>query len=43
MGFFRRRNQHLIPLHRDNARSDDWLVILAANTIVCADVSRKGA
>jgi hypothetical protein len=35
MGFFRRKSRrHLIPLHRDNARSDDWLVILEANTIV---------
>jgi hypothetical protein len=33
--FFRRKKRrHLIPLHRDNARSDDWLVILEANTIV---------
>jgi hypothetical protein len=35
MTFFRRNNRrHLIPLHRDNARSKDWLVILEANTIV---------
>jgi hypothetical protein len=35
MAFFRRKNRrHLIPVHRDNARSDDWLVILEANTIV---------
>jgi hypothetical protein len=35
MAFFRRKNRrHLIPLHRDNATSDDWLVILEANTIV---------
>jgi len=35
MAFFRRKSRrHLIPLHRDNARSDDWLVILEANTIV---------
>jgi hypothetical protein len=35
MAFFRRKKRrHLIPLHRDNARSDDWLLILEANTIV---------
>jgi hypothetical protein len=35
MPFFRRKNRrHLIPLHRDNARSEDWVVILEANTIV---------
>ena len=38
MAFFRRKNRrHLIPLHRDNARSDDWLLILEANTIVARD------
>jgi hypothetical protein len=35
MAFLRRKNRrHLIPLHRDNARSNDWLVMLEANTIV---------
>jgi hypothetical protein len=35
MAFFRRKSRrHLIPLHRDNARNEDWLVILEANTIV---------
>ena len=38
MAFFRRKKRrHLIPLHRDNARSDDWLLILEANTIVARD------
>ena len=33
MAFFRRQSQrHLIPVHRDNARNEDWLVILEANT-----------
>jgi hypothetical protein len=35
MAFFRRKNRrHLIPLHPDNVRNEDWLVILEANTIV---------
>jgi hypothetical protein len=35
MAFLRRKDRrHLIPLHRDNARSDDWLIVLEANTIV---------
>jgi hypothetical protein len=35
MAFLRRKGRrHLIPLHRDNARSDDWLIVLEANTIV---------
>ena len=38
MAFFRRkRRRQLIPLHRDNARTNDWLVILEANTIVGRD------
>jgi len=38
MAFFRRKKRrHLIPLHRDNARNDDWLLILEANTIVGPD------
>ena len=35
MAFLRRKDRRqLIPLHRDNARSDDWLILLEANTIV---------
>jgi len=35
MSIFSRRDQrHLIPLHRDNARTKDWLIMLEANTIV---------
>jgi len=35
MAFLRRKSRrHLIPLHRDNARSEDWLIVLEANTIV---------
>ncbi len=35
MAFFRRKSRRqLIPLHRDNAMNEDWLVILEANTIV---------
>jgi len=35
MAFFRHKNRrHLIPLHRDNAANEDWVVILEANTIV---------
>lgn len=35
MAFLRRKNRrHLVPLHRDNARGDDWLIVLEANTIV---------
>jgi len=30
----RNKRRHLIPLHRDNARTDDWLILLEANTIV---------
>ena len=38
MTFFRRNSRrHLIPLHRDNAGGQDWLVILEANTIVGPD------
>jgi hypothetical protein len=38
MAFFRRKNRrHLIPLHRDNATNEDWVVILEANTIVGPD------
>jgi hypothetical protein len=29
-----RNRHHLIPLHRDNARKKDWLIMLEANTIV---------
>jgi hypothetical protein len=35
MAFLRRnKRRHLIPLHRDNARNDDWLIVLESNTIV---------
>jgi hypothetical protein len=35
MSIFSRHNRrHLVPLHRDNARSKDWIVLLEANTIV---------
>jgi len=38
MAFLRRKNRrHLIPLHRDNATNEDWVVILEANTIVGPD------
>ena len=29
-----RNRRHLVPLHRDNARSKDWIILLEANTIV---------
>jgi len=35
MSIFSRHNRcHLVPLHRDNARSKDWIILLEANTIV---------
>jgi hypothetical protein len=35
MSIFSRYNRrHLVPLHRDNARSKDWIILLEANTIV---------
>ena len=38
MAFFRHKTRrHLIPLHRDNAANEDWVVILEANTIVGPD------
>ena len=32
--FSRHKRRHLVPLHRDNARSKDWIILLEANTIV---------
>jgi len=32
--FSRGDRRHLIPLHRDNAGTKDWLIMLEANTIV---------
>ena len=32
--FSRRKRRQLLPLHRDNARSKDWIILLEANTIV---------
>ena len=32
--FSRHKNRYLVPLHRDNARSKDWVIILEANTVV---------
>src|SRR5262245_608685 len=29
-----RNRRHLLPLHPDNARSKDWVILLEANTIV---------
>jgi hypothetical protein len=29
-----RNRRHLLPVHRDNARSKDWVILLEANTIV---------
>lgn len=35
MGFFRRKvPSHLIPVHPDNARKKDWVILLEAGTIV---------
>ena len=35
MGIFRKRTpRHLVPIHRDNATSKDWVVLLEARTIV---------
>ena len=35
MGIFRRKApSHLIRIHRDNATSKDWIVLLGAGTIV---------
>jgi hypothetical protein len=36
MSFFRKDTNHLIPIHPDNAASNDWIVLLEANTIVGA-------
>jgi hypothetical protein len=32
--FSRFSRRHLVPLHRDNARSKDWVIMREANTIV---------
>lgn len=32
--FSRLRQRHLVPLHRDNASSRDWVIMLEANTVV---------
>jgi len=32
--FSRRKRRQLLPLHEDNARSADWIILLEANTIV---------
>ena len=35
MGFFiKRASRHLIPVNRDNAASNDWIILLEAGTIV---------
>src|SRR5208283_6143842 len=35
MAIFRRHDpHHLVPLHPDNVRSVDWVILLEANTIV---------
>jgi hypothetical protein len=35
MGLFRRKvPSHLIPVHRDNARNKDWVILLEAGTII---------
>lgn len=36
MSLFRKGDNHLIPIHSDNAASSDWIVLLEANTIVGA-------
>lgn len=36
MSFLRKGDHHLIPIHPDNAASNDWIVLLEANTIVGA-------
>jgi len=41
MGFFRKRaSRHLIPVNRDNAASNDWVILLEAGTIVGPSPSR---
>jgi len=35
MGIFRRKvPSHLIPVHPDNARNKDWVILLEAGTII---------
>jgi hypothetical protein len=34
MSLFRKNDHHLISIHADNAASNDWIVLLEANTIV---------
>jgi hypothetical protein len=35
MGLFRRKvPSHLLPIHPDNARNNDWVILLEASTIV---------
>lgn len=36
MSIFRQMPDHLIPLHADNAASNDWIILLEANTVVGA-------
>ena len=36
MSFLRKDANHLIPIHSDNAASNDWIILLEANTIVGA-------
>jgi hypothetical protein len=40
MSLFRKSDHHLIPIHPDNAGSNDWIVLLEANTIVGASGGR---
>jgi hypothetical protein len=40
MSLFRKGDHHLIPIHPDNAASNDWIVLLEANTIVGAPGGR---
>lgn len=40
MSFLRKDANHLVPIHPDNAASNDWIVLLEANTIVGAPGGR---
>jgi rRNA-processing protein FCF1 len=41
MGIFRRKvPSHFVPIHRDNATSKDWAILLEANTIIGSSTER---
>ena len=40
MSLYRKSHHHLVPIHPDNAASNDWIVLLEANTIVGAPGGR---